>query len=378
MRICSPQLGLSPRSILGGEIYDRELLLRFAEVGVEVEVLLPLGKPHPKHKRLHVTRVPVPFVVPPHLYNLLILPQLFWLYRRRPFEILRIHSPTFVGLAGVIFKLFHPEVKLVGNYHWLGEGGWMEKLLDPLLMRYFDLVICDSLRTAKQLAEQYPKALGKIVTIHNGTDHILLPGPKNKRLMAEYGIDNKTVVTLFMGLFIERKNPLFLLPIIKQLQEKRIQVRLLLCGQGPLAHVIQRRISELGIGELVRVVPPVHGQTKVELMRLSDIYVHPATNEGFPLSLIEAMAVGLPLVVTDGFSAREAVSPGENGFLCDSLDSWLSALMRLCQSSQLRKRLGKASFVKARKEFTWEKSARLHLKYFKKIVGENKIKRQTI
>ena len=48
MRICSPQLGLAPKSILGGEVFDREILLGLAKKGIEIEIIIPKNKPHDK------------------------------------------------------------------------------------------------------------------------------------------------------------------------------------------------------------------------------------------------------------------------------------------------------------------------------------------
>ena len=60
MIICSPQLGLTPNSILGGEVFDREILLGLAKRGIKVEIILPKGKPYDKKiKNWNVTCLPV-------------------------------------------------------------------------------------------------------------------------------------------------------------------------------------------------------------------------------------------------------------------------------------------------------------------------------
>jgi len=74
MRICSPHCGVAPETTSGGETYERELLVRLGRVGVDIELILARGKPHPEgvpHWSVH--RFPIrrglrwyvaPFIVP--------------------------------------------------------------------------------------------------------------------------------------------------------------------------------------------------------------------------------------------------------------------------------------------------------------------------
>ena len=361
MRICSPQLGVSPRSILGGEIYDRELLLEFGNSGHEIEVILPWGKPFPKAKNWKISHIPLPFVVPPQIFNFLVLPYLFYIQLRRPFDILRIHSLTFLGFAGVFFKKLFPHVIVIGHCHWLGEGGLVEQWMVPSVINNFDAIICDSYYTREKIKAQFPEHKNKIHTIHNGVDHYLYPEPKAKMLRQKYQIDKKTNVLLYMGLFIERKNPLFLIPIIQKLRETGVDVMLLMCGKGPLEYKIHEESKRLGVQDLVKIISPVFGEEKNLLLNIVDIFVHPALNEGFSLSVIEAMAIGLPVVITKGYSASEAITEGKNGFLCQDENEWISALKRLVENRGLRQRMQKENLLRVKRDFTWKIIAQKHL-----------------
>ncbi len=366
MRICSPQLGISPHSILGGEIYDRELLIQFANSGIAIDVILPFGKEYPKHKNLHITYEPIPFVIPPHIYSVYILPYLFLLYFKKKFDILRVHSPTFIGPAGILFKSFFPKVKLVGYYHWLGEGGFIEKLLNPYLIRNFDLIICDSFRTKRDIEKKFPYSIDKVYAVHNGVDSVLKPTKKSKKLLFKYHIKPSTITLLFMGLFTKRKNPLALLSIVRILVEKGFDIRLLFCGKGELEWSMREEINRLGLQKNVFIIPPVYGREKNNLMNIADIFVHPARNEGFSLSVIEAMAVGLPIVITRGFSASEAVKNGENGYLCSSEKEWEEKILLLITNEGLRRQIKKNNLKKAHQQFQWKIAAKRQLSYLLK------------
>lgn len=371
MRICSPQLGVAPYSILGGEIYDREVLKRLARAGIKVDIVLPYGKPFEKVKNWHIIYEPIPFVVPPHLYNFFVLPYLFYLYKKRPFDILRIHSPTFLGLAAAVFKKIYPQVPIVGTYHWLGEGGAIERFIDPYLINnVFDLVICDSFYTKKQLEKQYKKVRGKIHAIHNGVDERLKPASKPSSLMRKYGISSSTITLLFMGLFIDRKNPLFLLDFIHSLVRKNDTIKLLLCGKGLLENEIKKQIHNRGLTNSVFIVPPVFNNEKRELLNLADIFVHPAKQEGFSLAVIEAMACGLPIIINDGFSAREAIENGKNGFLCNVQNDWIKYINRLIINAAMREKIKENNIIKVRKEFTWNRTVDQQLALFNSLLNK--------
>ena len=95
MVICSPQLGLNPNSILGGEVFDREILLGLAKKGIKIEIILPRDKPHDKNvKNWNVTYLPLSRF-PAVFGNFLIIPYLFKVFKKCPFDILRIHSPKY-------------------------------------------------------------------------------------------------------------------------------------------------------------------------------------------------------------------------------------------------------------------------------------------
>ena len=375
MRICSPQLGLSPQSILGGEIYDRQILKYFALSGVEVEVLLPFTKSFESIPNLHITKIPIPFVIPPHLYNFLVLPQLLDVYNKKAFDILRIHSPTFLGITAKIFKKIYPQVPIIANYHWLGEGGAIGNWLEPKIISAFDAVICDSQKTKKDIENKYSSFSGKVYAVHNGVDEVLRPQPKSKILIKKLRIPKKATILLFMGLFIRRKNPTSLLSIMAKLLINNRNIHLLLCGNGAQKAELEYQIKMNNLQEYVKIIDPVYGEAKNDLFNIANIFVHPALNEGFSLSVIEAMACGLPILITRGFSAQEAITHGINGYLCSSENEWLKYLNLLINNQSLVRNIRHANLAKVKKQFRWNISGKKQLASFMSTLSNKKIER---
>jgi glycosyltransferase involved in cell wall biosynthesis len=91
-----------------------------------------------------------------------------------------------------------------------------------------------------------------------------------------------------------------------------------------------------------------------DLLRASDVVVLPSYREGLPKSLIEAAATGLPIITTDSVGCRECVDDGVNGFLVPVGNSSILAqkMIELIENPQMINKMGKASRLKAEKEFS--------------------------
>lgn len=368
MEICSPQLGLSPASTLGGEVFDHEILRRLAKRGVGVSIILPKNKPYDKTiANWRVTHLPIAHF-PAILFNLFLIPYLFIIYRRQPFPVIRLHQPQFTAIAALIFKMFHPQIKTIATYHQLGESNFL--FLSHFTNHFFDAIICDSRYVKKKICQKYQIDPAKVTVVHNGVPKYLKPEPKDKQLTKKLHLEGK-VVLLFMGLFIERKNPLFLLEVLSLLAQKGDQFVLVFWGQGPLREKIKDQVQKLQVDRMVRFVDPVFGKDKNKIHNIADIFIHPARDEGFALAPLEAMACAKPVVITKGYSAQEAVKDGVNGFLCAVSDAkkWAQKINQLATNLKLRKQMGQASLARAKSEFQWKIAVEKHYQVLKKLAN---------
>ncbi|MGH7703626.1 MAG: glycosyltransferase, partial [Gemmatimonadales bacterium] len=102
--------------------------------------------------------------------------------------------------------------------------------------------------------------------------------------------------------------------------------------------VLQRLVRKLGLGDVVRLLPPVDRSRMADLFRACQVLVSPSTEDGTPNSLLEGMACGAFPVAGDLPSVREWIEPGRNGLLFDPRDpEALSAcLIRVLEDGALR------------------------------------------
>jgi glycosyltransferase involved in cell wall biosynthesis len=126
----------------------------------------------------------------------------------------------------------------------------------------------------------------------------------------------------------------------------RVQdVELVLAGDGPDAEKLRALSRELGLDGRARFLGPQPRQTVFELLRAADAVVLSSKWENFPHVLVEALAVGTPVVSTDTGGVGEIVRDGENGLLVPTgdPDAFAAAIRRYFAEPELRDRLRAAA-----------------------------------
>jgi len=365
LKICSPQLGLSPYSTLGGEVYDVEVLSRMSKLGSKILVLLPKNRPYPNVNNLKVTHTFLKHIFPPYIYSIIMIPYLLLTYKREKFDVLRIHVPHFLAFGAILFKLVLPKVTLITHYH-LDETGKLTDIINNIFFKFTNHVIADSNFLKNRLEKKFPFLKSKITVVHTGVDDKkIYPLKKDFKLTKKYGLENK-IVLLFLGRLIKRKNPLFLIKLIEKLPNN---VSLILIGSGSEEKLIKKEIKKNRLEKRVILAGPRFGFDKLKHYSVADIFVFPSLNEGFVLAVLEGMAAGLPLVLPNSGAFPEAVKDGLNGYLAkpNNLDDWVKKINYLSKNSKLRKDMGEKSRQRVLKEFTWDIVAEENLKIYRRV-----------
>src|SRR5205085_4555838 len=127
--------------------------------------------------------------------------------------------------------------------------------------------------------------------------------------------------------------------------------RLVLVGEGPEEPGIRALVGQLGLGEQVLFLGLRHDVAR--LLRAADLFLLTSISEGIPLTLIEAMAAGLPVVSTRVGGVGEVVEDGLTGLLAPSGDDGELAdhLLRLAVAPAVGRRMGQHGRARARALF---------------------------
>jgi len=134
------------------------------------------------------------------------------------------------------------------------------------------------------------------------------------RLRKEIGLDRTTPLLGMIAVLRSWKGHLVLLQALRQVHEKQPDVRAVLVGDGPFRNVIQDAIRCHGLEK--RVLLLGHREDVAEILSGLDVVVSASTAaEGVPQALLQALAMGRPVVASDVGGIPEIIRPGETGWL---------------------------------------------------------------
>jgi glycosyltransferase involved in cell wall biosynthesis len=227
---------------------------------------------------------------------------------------------------------------------WLDHR--VHALMEPVVYRSAKYVVVPSGGLARELIREYPVLAGKVTVINNAIDIEALKSPAHldrTALRRQLGFTEGDLVLIFSALgHFERKGLALVMEAMNGIA--RSDVKLLVVGGDPsLVRDYTRRAATLGIGGQVVFVGR---QTDVRrFLWLSDAFVFPTAYEAFSLSILEAAAAGLPLIVTRVHGVEDFASDHENAFLIDrsvaAVQTALNELLTL--SADRRRSMGQAA-----------------------------------
>lgn len=155
---------------------------------------------------------------------------------------------------------------------------------------------------------------------------------------------------LFLGKIGHRKGIFDVLKAVAQLPvEIRSQIKFMIGGNGEVEK-LDSVVKQYGLSDAIHYVGWVNGDRKNALLVNTDVYVLTSYNEGLPVSILEAMSYGLPIISTPIGGIPEIVKDGQNGFLVTpgDIDQISNALSRFISAPELIQTMGNLSkeFVK--------------------------------
>ena len=199
----------------------------------------------------------------------------------------------------------------------------------------------------------------KFTVIHNGIDLEEFnldvdAGAKKKEL----GIDLSSKIVGMVGRLDHQKGHRFFLQAMPEIVKAVPDVKFLIVGDGPL----RGKLEELGREFKVERQVIFTGSRRdiPELISIMDVFVLPSISEGFGNVLLEAMAMGKPVVASRVGGIPEIVTPGLNGLLVEPArpSEMASSVLKLLKDPGEAKRLGEAGREKVKKIFTAETMAK--------------------
>lgn len=222
----------------------------------------------------------------------------------------------------------------------------------------------------RECAIQYGVSKGKLLVIPNAIDFDSIP-PKNQRH------DSGTLQLVYCGrLDYYGKGLDVLIEAIALIRERMaISVRLKLIGPGSESDLkkIKVHVYEAGITDLVAYTGALYGEKKYCEYAQADLFILPSRSEGFPISVLEAMAFGTPCLVTPECNIPQDVIDAKGVLLADlTPDSLAEKIKLIFQNRSLLAELS-ANGIKLSKQFDIKSIASIHLAEYQNVLGDLKL-----
>lgn len=252
----------------------------------------------------------------PHPKDALAYRDLRQLIAEGEFDIVHSHSTKAGALARIAAsRAGIPSVFTVHGWGFYNtEYGPLRPLIiqgERFLQRHTDEIVCVSRNDCRQGKRHGILSADAGTVIHNGIPPLQLPSDR-KTLYDEFGIDRNTPIIGAIGRIAPQKDPLAILETAKQLQDRGHSVATVLIGSGLLEDKCHKYIDE---HEMVNTYMPGFVEDALEFLPDFDIFLLPSRFEGFPLTVLECMHAGVPLVAHDVGGVAEAIDDGETGFV---------------------------------------------------------------
>jgi glycosyltransferase involved in cell wall biosynthesis len=268
-----------------------------------------------------------------------------------------LHTSLFhANVAGRLVGSLCGVPKIISTQH--GIDKWRKpwhNLADRLTAKACWRVTAVSGATREVLAGEVGIPEDKIVVIRNGVDVSLFSPGKTEYMD---GAGRSPLRVGCVATLKRVKGHRVLLNATKRLIDDGLAVELILVGEGELKDALIREAGRLGIRDRVEFSGNVDDVPSV--LSTFDLFVLPSLEEGLPMSILEAMAAGVPVVATRVGGIPELIKNGKEGVLVEPGDAeeLASAIENVLSSPELARSMAEEARRKTNREFSVERMVR--------------------
>ena len=284
-----------------------------------------------------------------------------------------IHSHRYKeNLLAFLASRFAGGVHLIATQHGMPEViqrtlhmkiSTKSRMNFQLLSKCFDKVVAVSSNLATNLEKQYGFRASRLSVIHNG-----ISIPKNNKRRSK-----QTHFTIGSSgrLFPVKDYPL-MVETAKILSERSSNMRFELAGDGPELQNVERIVRKHGLEKNFMLRGFVENTHR--FYQGLDLYINTSLHEGIPISVLEAMAHGLPVVAPKVGGFPEIITEGLDGFMVRTRNpgDFANRCLTIYQDETLRKEMGLAARHRVLTEFSSERMAEEYRHLYEEIINRNK------
>jgi len=307
---------------------------------------------------------------------LYILSLLWYLWRRRDdYDLIHVHGLNYHTFAAVLAGRWFTK-KVVTKLANSAQASDIEKMRQDKQLMFAKYMLPTALKSDRFIALnstviQELQAVGvpdwKIIPLPNGVETDLIT-PKSNYMLHD------PIRLIFVGRLHPNKGLDILLNAVAHLKNVHHleNINLQLLGSGPIKDQLMKQAKELGITSLVSFL----GETNqvIEVLQQADIFALPSRAEGISNALLEAMACGLPALVSDIPGNRDVIEQPNNGlrFTADDPNSLAQNLLLLLNQPKLREQLGRMARKTVENHYSMDYVADRYTTLYQDLMAGNK------
>jgi L-malate glycosyltransferase len=293
------------------------------------------------------------------------------LCRDEQVQLLHAHqyTPFFYAVSSQFFRR-RPPVLFTEHGRWFPDYPRTKRIVfNRLMLRSRDRVVGVGQSVRQALIDNEGIRPDRVGVIYNGINiaqfaHGESSSATRLQIRRELGVEAHDLLLVQVARLDALKDHLTAVRTLERVRQFRPDVKLLLAGEGPEHPAIDQEVRRRKLESQVRFLG-----LRADVQRLlhaADIFLLTSISEGIPLTVIEAMAAGLPVVATRVGGVPEIVEEGQTGWLAPARDDeqLAAAIQRLAENAPLRKQMGAAGRLRANALFSDEQWCAAYTKLY--------------
>lgn len=233
-------------------------------------------------------------------------------------------------------------------------GKWITRFT----LKKADMITCDCQVVKNKIVELSGCRPDKIVVFPWGIDLETFRPECSNQIRKKLGWEHKKILICTRNFDIRAHAVEYFIMAIPAILERCPDVRVILVGAGPLEHEYRELVSKLGLDDAVHFAGWLNEVQMAEHLNAADVYVSTSLSDGTSASLLEAMACGLPVVVSDAPANLEWVKDGDNGYIVPRKkpDILAERIITLLANESLRREMRARNLKIAQEKADWNKN----------------------
>ena len=227
-------------------------------------------------------------------------------------------------------------------------------------LKYSDAIVAVSKETAEVIQREFNVERQKVYIVHNSVDTNMFKPDENRRkvIRERYAIKNGTKIILMAGVVHKQKGMHLGIEAFAQIKKRFTDVKMLIVGSGPQLESLKKLAKDLDIAEDIYFCGLIPNKETPYYYNTSDLYLNPTLRvEGLAIATVEAMACGLPAVISRIGGTDSTIEDGKSGFFVEpeNVESLVEKSNEILNNPELAKEMGEKAREKAVREFSQEK-----------------------